>query len=197
MQKTNPVLLVLLLVVIALVAYMKLANPQKKFSGRSYWQTATVQDVDDVPEEALLPGNKNGPVLMWAATGTNDPDVITALVVRGADANESDTGTFSGTPLSAAAGYATNPEIIERLISLGAEVNKVVGSNNKTPLIIAAELNHQPGIIKSLVENGADISYRDLTGMTALEQARRYKNTAAVKVLESYMHSAEPEVRQP
>lgn len=186
MQSINPRLLILLVSAIALVAYLKLSNPNKKYSRQVFWETATVQDVSLVPDDALLPGNKNGPVLMWAAMATGDPKVIQALVERGADINESDNGLFSGTPLSGAAGYASNPEIIDELVRLGADVNKVVGSNHKTPLIIAAELNKRPEIVASLINNGSDVSYRDLTGRTALEQAIRFKNTEVVEVLKSY-----------
>lgn len=185
MQTINPKLLVILLGVVVLGAYLKLSNPNKQYSRQAYWETATVQDVASIPEEALLPGNRNGPVLMWAAAGTNDPKVITALVARGADVNESDSGVFSGTPLSAAAAYATNPEIVIELIRLGADVNKVVGSNKKTPLIIAAELNKSPEIAESLIRNGADVGYRDSTGRTALEQAKKFGNSTVEKILEA------------
>ena len=186
MQAVNPKLIIVLLVVIAFVAYLQLSNPYKKYSRQAYWETATVEDVYSIPDEALLPGNKNGPVLMWAATSSNNPKVITALVERGANVNEADTGVFSGTPMSAAAGYATNPEIIDTLVGLGADINKVVGSNDKTPLIIAAEINKSPAIIESLIRNGADVNYKDLTGRTALEQAIRFKNDEVSKLLKAY-----------
>jgi ankyrin repeat protein len=186
MPKINPKLLLLLIGALALVAYLKISNPNKQYSRQVFWETATVEVVYSIPEEALLPGNKNGPVLMWAAAGTDDPKVIAALVQRGADVNESDPGVFSGTPLSAAAAYASNPEIVDELIRLGADVNKVVGSNKKTPLIIAAELNKNPEIAESLIRNGANVAYRDLTGLTALEQAKRFGNTAVAKVLEAH-----------
>ncbi|MBU6955940.1 ankyrin repeat domain-containing protein [Hahella sp. HN01] len=186
MQAVNPKLIMVFLVVIAFIAYLQLSNPYKKYSRQAYWETATVEDVYSIPDEALLPGNKNGPVLMWAATSSNNPKVITALVERGANVNEADSGVFSGTPLSAAAGYATNPAIIDALVGLGADINKVVGSNDKTPLIIAAEINKSPAIIESLIRNGADVNYKDLTGRTALEQAIRFKNEEVSKLLKAY-----------
>lgn len=186
MKTVNPKLLAVLALAVVLTGYLKLSNPYKEYSRQAFWQTATVDDVYKVPEEALRPGNQNGPVLMWAATATKDPQVIAALVARGADVNEADTGAFSGTPLSAAAGYASNPRIIDELIRLGADINKVVGSSAKTPLIIAAELNKNPEIINSLIRHGADVAYRDATGHTALEQARRVGNPVAVTVLEAY-----------
>ena len=114
-----------------------------------FWESATVADVAAVPDEALLPGNNNGSVLMWAAMSTADPDVVSALIERGANVNESDP-VFSGPPLSAAAGYSRHPEIIERLVEHGADVNKTV-NNGETPLHIAARYNTHPEIIHALI----------------------------------------------
>jgi ankyrin repeat protein len=182
MKSVNPKLLIALAGVVALAVFLKLGNPHKKYSQQDFWKSATVEDVNQVPQEALLRGNKNGPVLMWAATTTKDPRIIAALVERGADVNEPD-AIFSGTPLSAAAGYSSSPAIIDELIRLGAEIDKVVGSNNKTPLIIASEINPNPKIVESLIRNGADTTYRDLTGRTALEQAIRFQNSSVIEIL--------------
>lgn len=186
MNSNTSKLLVILIAVIALVAYIKISNPNKKFSTKEFWLSATVGDVYTIPEEALSPDNKNGSVLMWAAITTQDPKIIAALVERGSDVNEPDV-IFSGTPLSGAAANNSNPEIIDALIKLGAEINKVVGSNNKTPLIIAAELNPNPEIIERLIYHGADIEYKDLTGRNALEQAVRFKNTPVISTLKKYL----------
>lgn len=184
MQAINPKLIVLLILVIAFAVHTKLSNPLKTFSTQAYWQGATIESVYSIPDEALLPGNKNGAVLMWAAMVTDNPEIISALVKRGADVNEADI-IFSGTPLSAAAGESQHPVIIDKLIELGADVDKVVGSNDKTPLIIAAELNPTPEIIERLVHHGANVHYKDLTNRNALEQAIRFKNEAVIPVLEA------------
>jgi ankyrin repeat protein len=186
MKKVNPKLIIALVAVIFLSIYIKASNPYRKYSAEQFWVSATVEDVYKIPDEALLPGNKNGSVLMWASMATQDPKIIAALVSRGADVNESDI-VFSGTPLSSAAGSNSNPEIIHELIRLGAEINKVVGSNNKTPLIIAAELNPSPEIIESLVQHGADVKYKDLTGRTALEQAVIFRNYPAINALQKHL----------
>lgn len=185
MKSPSPVLLLALFAVIALVVYIKISNPYKQYSTDEYWLSATVADVKEIPDEVFLPGNKNGSVLMWAATVTENPEILSALVERGSDVNEPDV-IFSGTPLSGAAAYSSNPEIIDVLISLGAEINKVVGSNDKTPLIIAAELNPNPEIIERLIFHGADTGYKDLTGKTALEQAIRFKNSTVIEILDKY-----------
>jgi ankyrin repeat protein len=182
MKSVNPILLIVLAGVIAMAVFLKVTNPYKKYSQQAYWRSATVSNVKEIPNEALLRGNKNGPVLMWAAMAANDPKIIAALVERGADANEPDI-MFSGTPLSAAAGYSTNPAIVDELVRLGAKIDKVVGSEKKTPLIIAAEINPKPEIAESLIKNGADTAYRDLTGRNALEAAIKFENASVVKVL--------------
>ena len=175
----------MLVAVVVWAVYTVNSNPYRKFSRENYWVNATLDEVYAVPAEALEPGNRNGPVLAWAAMAASDPRVIAALVERGADVNEEDV-IFSGTPLSSAAGSNSNPDIIDELVRLGAEIDKTVGSNNKTPLIIAAELNPHPEIIDNLVRNGADVRYRDLTGRTAYEQARRFGNKPAIEALEKY-----------
>lgn len=183
LKSIDPKLIIVLLAVIALAMYMKISNPYKQYSSKDYWYSASLADVVSIPEEALLPNNKHGSVLLWAAMAVDDPAILAALVARGQNVNEAEID-MGGTPLSAAATYTDNPLIIDELIRLGAEVDKVVGSNNKTPLIIAAELNPNADIAARLIHHGADINYRDLTGRTALEQAMRFDNTAVVALLE-------------
>jgi ankyrin repeat protein len=173
--------LYLLIAVAALAIGLKLGNPDKKFSTRGFWATATVATVAAVPDKALKPGNPNGPVLMWAAMGAKDPAILKALVDRGADVNESDT-LFTGTPVSAAAGKSTQPQMISMLVSLGADVNKRV-HNGETPAMIAAQYNRTPGIIEALKAAGADLAAQDNQGSTALNFARRNGNVTAEKAL--------------
>jgi len=176
-----------LVLIITLLGYSKISNPHKKYSQQAFWVSATVDDVYAIPSEALLPGNKNGPVLLWAATTTTNPEVLAALVSRGAGINEQDSGgIFSGTPLSAAAGFNSNPLIIDELIKLGADIHKVVGTKDKTALIIAAEINPVAAIVERLINNDADTAYRDLTGRNALEQAIKFKNESVLGVLRTH-----------
>lgn len=182
MKKPSPILISLLVVAIGFAAYLKLSNPYKKYSQQAFWGTATLADVKNIPEEALKLGNKNGPVLMWAATTTKDPAIISALITRGASVNERDV-VFSGTPLSAAAGYSQTPAVIDELVRLGAEVDAVVGTQDKTPLIIAAEINPHTPILEALVKNGASTTYRDKTGRNAQAAAVKFGTPEAVEVL--------------
>jgi ankyrin repeat protein len=170
----------LALVVVFFYMYLS-SNPHKKYSTAHFWKQASVASVQKVPEEALTPGNKNGSVLMWAAMGTSDVAIIRALVDRGADVNESDP-LYTGTPLSAAAGYGRTPEIITELVRLGGDVNKTV-SNNETPLMIAAKYNHKPGFVEALVAAGAKIDAKNAKDATALDLAIRSKNTTVEQAL--------------
>lgn len=185
-SSNTKILLVILIAALAFAAYTKLSNPYRKYSTEEYWVSATVEDVYALPSEALAPGNKNGSVLMWAAMGSDKPEVITTLISRGANPNEADI-IFSGTPLSGAAGYSKTPSVIDALIAGGADIGKVVGTRNKTPLIIASEINPNPEIIERLIFHGASLQYKDLTGRNALEQAKRFKNVAVIPILKKHM----------
>jgi ankyrin repeat protein len=181
MKTTNPLLIFgLILAVIALV-YSTVLNTDKEFSTMEYWQTATVQSVAELPASVLEPGNTNGGVLMWAAMGSSDPEVIAALVARGADVNESDP-IFTGTPLSAAAGYGKYPRIIEELVAQGADIHKRV-SNGETALMVAARYNRTEGIVEMLAELGADIDATNSQDRTALELAQMSNNSVAASAL--------------
>ena len=181
MQKVKPIYLVVLVLVIIFVAYLKISNPFREFSTSKYWENATVETVNEIPIEALKPGNKDGPVLMWAAIGATDPEILRVLVARGAQINEDD-GVFKGTPLTGAAGYTKNPEIIDVLIDLGADIHKTV-HNGETALMIAAQYNQNPGIVSALLKHGAKIEAKSNSGKTAIDFANQNKNETAIKEL--------------
>jgi len=180
-MRVNPKLLWLLLAVVAFALTHRLTNPHRQYSTRQYWESATVASVADVPRKALLPGNRNGGVLMWAAMGTRDPEILRALVRRGAAVNETD-ARFGGTPMSAAAGKSAHPEMIGVLKSLGADPDQRV-NNGETPAMIAAQYNHTPGIIEALAAAGADLAARNHQGKSALELAREAGNTTVEQAL--------------
>ncbi|HEX5161988.1 MAG TPA: ankyrin repeat domain-containing protein [Steroidobacteraceae bacterium] len=180
-MRVDPKLLVLLLVVVAIAAVVRLGNPHRKYSTREFWETATVATVAEVPQKALAPGNKNGGVLMWASMGARDPEILRALVARGADVNESDV-VFAGTPMSAAAGKSEHPEMIGMLAELGADPNKRV-SNGDTPAMVASKYNRTPGIIEALAEAGADMSIRNHDGYDVLFLARAHQNDIVEQAL--------------
>ena len=184
MTTVKPIYLIALLAVIAFVVYIKVSNPYRAYSSSSFWENATLASVSEIPEEALKPGNKNGPVLMWAAIGSQNPTVLRALVERGADINEADS-FFKGTPLTGAAGYTKNPEMLKELIKLGADINKTVHSD-ETALMIAARFNQNPEIITTLIRLGSEINQESSNGETALDIATKSKNEVAIEQLKAF-----------
>jgi ankyrin repeat protein len=184
MGSVKPVYLLALVAVIIVAIFIKVSNPYRKYSSREYWESATVSSVSEIPQEALEPGNRNGPVLMWAAIAARDPRIIEALVERGADINESD-GIFKGTPLTGAAGYSANPDIIDILVELGADIHKKV-HNDEDALMIAAQYNRNPQIIERLIFLGADPQNKNRQGRTALDLAYENRNNTAIDALKQY-----------
>lgn len=183
MSSINPKLLIALLVVVLLTVFIKVSNPYREYSTKEYWELAKIESVNEIPDEALVLGNKNGGVLMWAAMATKNPEILSALVQRGADINEAD-GIFKGTPLTGAAGYSNSPEIIDKLIELGADINQRV-NNNEDALMVAAQYNKNSGIIERLVFHGADIKRTNSQEKTALDLAILKNNNVAKKALEN------------
>ena len=155
-------------------AYSFINNPYQKFSTERYWESATLEDVAEIPDEALQAGNKNGPVLMWAASVVTNPKLIEALLARGASINERD--QFSkATALSAAAYQNPTKEVMVTLLDNGALVNIVLGKLQKTPLLLAAEQNSAE-ITALLIENGANIKHSDASSRTAADIAQIFNN---------------------
>jgi ankyrin repeat protein len=189
MAKVKPVYVFALIAVIIFAVFLKVSNPHRKYSTQDYWVTATLQSVADIPQEALEPGNRNGPVLMWAAMAAKDPRIIEALLERGADVNESD-GVFKGTPLTGAAGYSSNAEVIDVLVEHGADVNKQV-HNQEDALMIAARYNNNREIIERFLYHGAKADNKNVFGKTALDIAYSNDNIAAIEVLRKYSKSEE------
>jgi len=184
MAQVKPIYIIALGIALLFVIYIKISNPYREYSTSSFWESANIDSVSEIPEEALMPGNGNGPVVMWAAIGSNNPKILTALKNRGVDINESD-GVFKGTPLTGAAGYSKNPKMLIELVGLGADIHKTV-HNDETALMIAAQYNQTPLIITTLIKLGANLEQKNKNGKTALDLAIRNKNNNAVEELESF-----------
>jgi ankyrin repeat protein len=96
---------------------------------------------------------------------------VRKLVKKGANVNAKDSN--GDTPLLrflGGCGASDDIEIMEFMISKGADVNASHGKYGWTPLMIASEYSHI-GPINLLLDNGADINARDLSGETALIHA--------------------------
>lgn len=92
---------------------------------------------------------------------------------------------FQGTPLTAAATYNTNPEIINVLVENGAEISKRV-LLEQDALMMAAQFNKNESIVRALLNNGANPNNKSISGATALDFAKKYQNKSAISVLENY-----------
>lgn len=85
------------------------------------------------------------------------------------------------TPLHRAAAFNSNPEIIQALVRLGADIN----ARNKydwTPLHLAAFKNPNPQVVLVLLDLGADPKARTSDGKTAwdlIQKNPKLKNTPA------------------
>jgi len=185
MSSVNPKLLIVLVVVILIALFIKLSNPYREYSTQRYWESATIDSVYEIPDQALEEGNRNGGVLMWAAMAAKDPEIILALIQRGAKINEAD-GVFKGTPLTGAAGYNSNPDIIDKLIELGADINQNV-NNGEDALMVAAQYSTNPEILERLVFHGADVRRTNVQGKTALDLAEESNNQMAKETLNNLM----------
>ncbi|MCY4324497.1 MAG: ankyrin repeat domain-containing protein, partial [Betaproteobacteria bacterium] len=136
--------------------------------------------------------------LHWAARHNRNPEMIKALINAGARVDirssfsstpfhrlvfelegssdkevDPEPGQVDGAanPLHFAAGFNENPQVIEMLVEMGADIESVSG-NQATALHWAAALcNAKPGIIKALLDAGADINSRAGNGWTALHFA--------------------------
>lgn len=184
MGSVNKKYILALIIVVVFAGAWKAMNPYRKYSGMSYWASATMESARQVPDAALKPGNKHGSVLMFAATSVSDPEIISSLIARGAKVNEVEP-TFLGTPLSAAAADNANPVIIRELVKHGANIDARV-SHRHTILMVAALYNTHSGIIEELIAHGADISARNDSGETALDLAKKTGNTVAMNALAKF-----------
>ena len=134
---------------------------------------ADVNIVDNVSDGRTL--------LMKAAGGNSNPEVIRILVENGVDINA--TTKEGWTPLMFAAQSNSNPEVIRALIEKGMNVNAVaIGGfmHGWTPLMLAAAYNENPEALRVLIEGGADVNAIDEKGWTPLIRATAYSSNPEV-----------------
>ncbi len=73
---------------------------------------------------------------------------------------------------------------VRRLLARGASPNGY-GPDGHAPALVYAAGNNNIEIVKLLLEKGADPTRRDFDGKTALDYARKNKNTDVIKILEA------------
>ena len=121
------------------------------------------------------------------AAGRNSEEVAALLIENGADVNAEVDFSGKGTPLHEAA-RENSEEVAALLLANGADVN-ARAQRSGTPLHQAAYHNSR-GIVALLLTNGADVNAEIISaesglGGTALDMARRRRNSAVVALLEA------------
>lgn len=123
--------------------------------------------------------DEHGYTALSCAATRGDIEVMQALLRAGADVNWRDES--GRTPLADAIACMGTPESIQFLLDHGADPNTVAG-DGWTPLHQAA-LRGDVGLVKMLLKAGARPAVRDLSGKTALSEARHAKQWSVVRVL--------------
>jgi ankyrin repeat protein len=174
---------VLIATIVPTLAFQVIADEQSAWPEltESEWAAMTPEAVSELLEtHEVNAHNGNGwNVLMLAAAGNNNPEVIQALLDAGADVNARlESGS---TALTFAAQFNENPEVTRALLDAGADVN-TRDDYDSTAVTLAAQFNANPAVTQALIAAGADVDARDDSGATALMFATQ--------------HNANPEVVQ-
>src|SRR5262249_23295846 len=83
--------------------------------------------------------------------------------------------------------YWQPPELVERWIGMGANVNVRFTSYNRTPLMTAvASEQASAAIVKLLLENGADPNAEDTEGERPLDWAKYRADQSKIEVLSQF-----------
>ena len=103
-----------------------------------------------------------------AASYTEDPEVIAALLKAGADL-EAAGSWYGATPLHLAASVNMSLEVIDALLRAGADAN--ARTSYSGPLLHTAARFRNPAVVQALLNAGAAIDARNDSGCTALHAA--------------------------
>jgi ankyrin repeat protein len=117
----------------------------------------------------------------------NHPDVVQALITRGADVGITES---SGINLLHWATITNRPAVIPILVKAGVPLNDL-DDFGYTPLMYAATIDFgDTAVLKELLKAGADRNIRNESRRTALEQARFYKHDGIAAEINSQSVSA-------
>jgi ankyrin repeat protein len=117
----------------------------------------------------------------------NHPEVVEALIQRGADASITES---SGINLLHWATITNRPAVIPILVKAGVPLNDLDDAGY-TPLMYAATIDFgDTAVLKELLKAGADKTIRNESRRTALEQARYYKHAQIAAEINSRSVSA-------
>lgn len=168
-------------------AKLKLFNAGIPFTPDTFSIHIAQEDMD-ICEDFLEAGmdinsrDSAGTPMLCIAARSGKQEIIEWLVKNGAeiDAISKDRGYSAVMD----AVWKMNPEIVELLIKLGANLN-FVSNDGQTALIVATGSSNSK-ICEMLVKNGADPCFKDHMGMSALDYARLFKKNALVDLYQEY-----------
>ncbi|KAL2674225.1 hypothetical protein Neosp_012676 [[Neocosmospora] mangrovei] len=123
--------------------------------------------------------NMSSGTALQAAVEAGNEHIVALLLENGADPNLG--GGLLTCPIIAAANNGEK-EILERLITAKADVNRLGGQYNSTPLTYAAMYLPQESL-RSILDAGADINFADEDGDTPLILAARAPDAKSVQFL--------------
>jgi ankyrin repeat protein len=132
------------------------------------------------------PGSHASDFLVQAA-GQHKRRFVTLLLRKGYDINYEDGG---GTTALSGASVLGSEEMVNFLVSKGADVNRKDGLSRETALMAAAEMGRL-GTAKALLKNGADPCLTDKDGHTAEGLAKEYGQVEIAEYLASRYHCQE------
>ncbi|MEQ1354133.1 MAG: ankyrin repeat domain-containing protein [Candidatus Acidiferrum sp.] len=138
------------------------------------------------------PGSHGNDFLVQAA-GQNKRRFVTLLLRKGYDINYEDGG---GTTALSGASVLGREEMVNFLVSKGADVNRKDHLTGETALLAAAEMG-QLGTAKALLKNGADPCLTDKDGHTAEGLANKYGHGEIAEYLSSQYHCQEKVIISP
>jgi hypothetical protein len=140
--------------------------------------------VEAVERDATIAAQRfGGRTLLHYSSGAGCLEVVAVLLRRGADPDVQNAGGH--TPLYCAANECASevgPEIVQTLVSAGADVNACRGVTRATPLHMAARRGRVQ-IALALLDCGAAIDARDSKGCTPLQRAINCRKDAVVRLL--------------
>lgn len=135
---------------------------------------SVLADSNEMHESAEIIAQRTAVHKLHAAVRSGDPKAIDAALEAGLDINDS-------AALELAI-LAERPDIVDHLISRGADVNKP-GLNGELP-IVAAMRQNRPELMQHLVDKGADVNRPDRRGITALDHAQHLGRPDTVEILQ-------------
>lgn len=156
----------------------------KAYDGTTALMLASSERYSPVIESFIKAGadvnasRPDGLTALMVSAKKDAPTVMRILLKSGASVMARDTNGM--TAIHHAAMNSPNPELINMLISFGA--NDTPNNSGKTALILASMMNNAD-VVNALINAGADINARDNDGKSAYDYARENDKLTGTQVL--------------